>query len=212
MQEEFIEIVDEIAGECVTNKKFYDEVRTVVNKTNAPAAAVPEPELATSDTESEQESATLHYQEDEETSDGDQKMAAKRTTPDKERKKAEADAAKVMASLRETHTLHDTNRQESPNEAVNKTHQSESGKKRTRDSIINWKRGKKKTGQHQDNEKICHAGLHCRMGDSNVVVEGNASNGCLCSKCKKNSFCLFVSVSRRPLLHGLLQGTSGVTV
>ena len=120
-------------------------------------------------------------------------MAAKRTTPDEERKKAEADAAKVMASLRETHTLHDTNRQESPNEAVNKTHQSESSKKRPRPSIINRKRGKKKHGQHQDNEKICHAGLHCRMGDSDVVVEGNASNGCLCSKCLQN-FILFVCI------------------
>ena len=50
---------------------------------------------------------------------------------------------------------------------------------------MNRKRGRKKEDQHKDNETACHAGIHCRLGDVGVVVEGNASNGCLCSKCQQ---------------------------
>ena len=95
-------------------------------------------------------------------SDGEKKMAAmttaKTTTPEEERKKAESDAAKAMALMR---------------------------KKRPRDAFMNRKRGRKKDDQHKDNENKCHAGIHCRLGDIDVVVEGNASNGCLCSKCQQ---------------------------
>jgi hypothetical protein len=53
------------------------------------------------------------------------------------------------------------------------------------------KRGKKHGKQEIDgipnakDEIICHAGLECWLGDINVVVEGNVSNGSLCSKCQK---------------------------
>ena len=76
LRKEFIEIVDEIAGECVTNKRLYDEVIALVNEANVPpaeaGAAVAEPELRISDTESEEESATLP-EGDADMSDGEKK-------------------------------------------------------------------------------------------------------------------------------------------
>ena len=76
LQKEYIKIVDEIAGECVTDKRLYDKVIALVNEANVPpaaaAAAVPEQDLMTSDTESDQESATLH-EGDADMSDGDKK-------------------------------------------------------------------------------------------------------------------------------------------
>ena len=180
LRKEFIEIVDEIAGECVTDQKFYDHVVVALgNKGNVPpAAARVDRDVTTSDTESDVESVIVP-EGDAELSDVEKKMAAtntttadvKTTTPEEERKKAESDAAKAMASLAKL----------------------TSKKRPAKDAIMHRKRGRKKHGQQEDNENKCHAGIHCRLGDIDVVVEGNASNGCLCSKCeqKYHFFCLY---------------------
>ena len=53
------------------------------------------------------------------------------------------------------------------------------------------RRGKKHDKQEIDgipnpnDETICHAGLECCLGDIDIVVEGNGSNGSLCSKCQQ---------------------------
>jgi hypothetical protein len=96
MQEEFVEIVDEIAGECVTHKRHYDEVKTHLEQNNAPAAAR-EPDEMIIHSDSDLDSEILPHK-DAEILDGDKKPTAKKTTPDKQRKRKE-EAAKVMASL-----------------------------------------------------------------------------------------------------------------
>ena len=226
MREEYIEIVDEIAGESALENQFYDEVRRVIEQTKNPAAAR-KPDMTIWDSDSEHESVALPNGDNDEISDGDQKIAAVDKTPDKHRK----EAAKVMASLRKNHTSHDTGRQEAQKEAPKKAHQPNMSKKRRASTVVTSghkiipihpgkkrKRGKKHGKQEIEDfpnpkdETICHAGLECRQGDINVVAEGSDSNGALCSKCQHISFCLFVSVSRRQVLHRLLQRTCGVPV
>jgi len=127
MQEEFIEIVDEIAGECVTNKRQYDEVKMHLEQNNSPAAARVADEMII-DRDSDLDSEILPH-EDAEIPDGEKKPAAKKTTPDEQRKRKE-EAAKVMASMRGSPTTkQDTDSQESLKEAPKKAHQSETRKK-----------------------------------------------------------------------------------
>jgi hypothetical protein len=88
MQEEFIEIIDEIAGECVTQKRFYDEVTTVLQQRNAPAAAS-KPEVTNIESDSEQESETFPH-EDAEITDGDKNQLLRKqllTNKEKERRR-----------------------------------------------------------------------------------------------------------------------------
>ena len=125
MREDFIEIVDEIAGECFTNKRQYDEVKMHLEQNNSPAAARVADEMII-DRDSDLDSEILPH-EDAEIPDGDKKLAAIKTTPDEQRKRKE-EAAKVMASLQGTPTKHDTNRQGSHKEASKTAHQSESSK------------------------------------------------------------------------------------
>ena len=172
MQEEYIEIVDEIAGECAF--EFYEEVRRRVveqkEPTNAYAAASkPDVMIVDSDDYDEDEETPAPYHEVAGITDGDQKIAASEEAPNKRK-----EAAQVMASFRQNPTLHDTERK-GPQKSE-KASQAQTGKKR--------KRGKKAITTPQD-VTICNAGQECRLGDTDVVVEGNASNGSLCSKCQQ---------------------------
>jgi hypothetical protein len=138
MREEFIEIVDEITGDGVTHKRHYDEVKARLEQNNAPAAArQPDEMIINGDSDLESE---IFPHEDAEIPDGDKKPAAKKTTPDEQRdgdKKMAAvdktpddhrkEVAKVMASLRQTPTLYDMEKQvalkeppKKPNEAQSK--------------------------------------------------------------------------------------------
>ena len=120
-----------------------------------------------------------------------------------------------MASLRgKPTTKQDTNSQEVLKEPPKKAHQSERRKKLLRAStvatpgktLISIQAGNKRKRHKKhitDNiqgspnpkdETICHAAyLECRLADIDVVMEGNASNGSLCSKCQKSFHfvCLF---------------------
>ena len=85
MREEFVEIVNEIAGECVTHKRHYDEVKAHLEQNNAPAAAR-EPDEMIIDGDSDLDSEIFPH-EDAEIPDGDKKPAAEKTTPDEQRNK-----------------------------------------------------------------------------------------------------------------------------
>jgi hypothetical protein len=186
MREEFIEIVDEIAGEFPF--RFYDEVRRVLDERNAPAAASKPDMTIINSSDSEQDQTFPDA--DAEITDGDRKPAASEITPDKHRK----EAAKVMASLLpQNPTLHDTERQEALKEPPKKANEAQSKKRKILPILPGTKqrRGKKHYKQKSNgipnpkDETICHAGLECCLGDIDVVVEGNGSNGSLCSKCQQ---------------------------
>ena len=201
MQEEYIEIVNAIAGECAFENPFYDEVRALIDeKKDSAAASKPDKKMAAVDNSDSEPDMTLH-DEDADITDGDKKMAAVDKTPDRHRK----EAAKVMASLLpQNPTLYDTKRQEAHKEPPKKANEAQS-KKRKASTVVTsgktlvpilpgkkkWKRGNKHGKQeingvpNPKDETICHAGLECHLGDIDVVVEGNGSNGSLCSKCQQ---------------------------
>ena len=114
-----------------------------------------------------------------------------------------------MASLRQTPTVYDMEKRVAHKEAVahkegpKKSNEAQSKKRRASTVVTSGKkiipihtgrkrrRGKKHGKQEIGgipnlmDETICHAGFECHLGDIDVVVEGNGSNGSLCCKCQQ---------------------------
>jgi hypothetical protein len=127
MREEYIKIldeiagVDEIAGECAFENRFYDEVRALIEKKATAAASKPDVMIIDSDSEHD----PTFPDEDADITDGDLKMAAVDKSPDEHR----MEVAKVMASLQQISTLHDdTERLEAHKEPPKKANEAQSKK------------------------------------------------------------------------------------
>ena len=219
MRQEYMEIIDEIATQTVTDEKLFLQVKEMLKHEPEPAR------MQHVDTDSDSE-PTKPYSKEEKI-DGNP-LDERKLSVDETDTTSRKEVAKAIASLGENPTLHHTATQEAAKEPANKADQSKSKKQRastvgtkrkTLVSILpprNQKKGKtihkqenndipdveddykgpQDTPQRQPMETgtMCHAGLSCHMDDINVVVKGSASNGSLCCKCKQtfHYVCLFL--------------------
>jgi hypothetical protein len=218
MRQEYMEIVDEIATQTVTDEKLFLQVKEMLKHEHEPARMPP---VDTDSSDSEPYSK-------EEKIDGNPLDERKLSAVDETDTAIRKEVAKAIASLGKNPTLHHTATQEAAkDEPANKADQSQSKKQRASTvgtkrkrlvvSIVPTRNRKKgKTIHKQENDipdveddykgprdspqrqpmetgTMCHAGLSCHMDDINVVVKGSASNGSLCCKCKQtfHYVCLF---------------------